>query len=105
MTKRVRSAKGQIVDFDLLKIKEQMAAAPPTTDVKARQNFVDKRLRRRVKKAEPLEKVVKEEMEVDQKMPAPDETPSESKLIDDVKKEDTTVQPKSTQKARPKKKS
>ena len=28
MGKRVKSARGQIVDFDLLKIKEQIAAAP-----------------------------------------------------------------------------
>jgi len=49
MTKRVRSARGEVVDFDLLRIKEQMASHPPSTDVRARQDFIDKRLSRRLR--------------------------------------------------------
>lgn len=46
----VKSAKGEIVDFDLLKIKEQIASAPKTTNVQAREDFIDRKFRRRLKK-------------------------------------------------------
>lgn len=50
MTKRiVRSARGEIVDFDLLTIKEQIAAAPPPITIRARENFIDRQLKRRTK--------------------------------------------------------
>ena len=45
-----KSAKGEIVDFDLLKIKQQIASAPPSSDVARRQDFIENRLRRRTKK-------------------------------------------------------
>lgn len=48
MPKRVRTAKGQIIDFDLLKIKEQMENAPKPANVQARQDFIDQKMRRRV---------------------------------------------------------
>ncbi len=51
MTRKVRSARGTEVDFDLIKIKNQMATAPKPTDVKNRENFIDRKNRRRVKKA------------------------------------------------------
>ncbi len=50
MPKKVRTAKGQIIDFDLLKIKEQMEAAPAPSNVQARQDFIDQKMRRRVKR-------------------------------------------------------
>jgi len=50
MPRKVKSAKGEVIDFDLLKIKAQIAARPPTTDVKKREDFIDKKLRRRVKR-------------------------------------------------------
>ena len=50
MGKPVRSARGQLVDFDLLKIKQQIAAAPKPTNVQVREDFIDPRLRRRIKK-------------------------------------------------------
>lgn len=45
-----RSARGEVVDFDLLKIKQQIASAPPSTDVTRRKDFIENRLRRRTKK-------------------------------------------------------
>ena len=42
--------RGEIVDIDLLKIKQQMASAPKPMDVKEREQFVDKKIRRRVRK-------------------------------------------------------
>ena len=50
MGKPVKSAKGQVVDFDLLKIKQQMASAPKPTNVKAREDFIDQKFKRRLKK-------------------------------------------------------
>jgi hypothetical protein len=46
----VKSAKGELVNFDLLRIKQQIASAPQTTTVAARQNFIDNKLKRRIKK-------------------------------------------------------
>ena len=50
MPRKVKSARGEVIDFDLLKIKQQIASRPPTTDVKKREDFIDKKLRRRVKR-------------------------------------------------------
>jgi hypothetical protein len=49
MTK-ARSAKGRMVDFDLLKIRQKLQAKPVSLDVKAREDFIDKKLRRRMRK-------------------------------------------------------
>lgn len=51
MAKRaVRSAKGEVVDFDLLRIKAQIASAPKTTNVQAREDFIDAKFKRRLKR-------------------------------------------------------
>lgn len=50
MARGVRSARGVIVDFDLLKIKNQIASAPKTTSVKAREDFIDQKFKRRLKR-------------------------------------------------------
>lgn len=50
MGKTVRSAKGALVDFDLLKIKSQIASAPKPTVVQAREDFVDQRMKRKLKR-------------------------------------------------------
>lgn len=50
MAKKVRSARGDIVDFDLIKIKQQIASRTPTQDVRARQDFIERKLHRRLKK-------------------------------------------------------
>jgi len=49
MTKLVRTARGLIVDFDLIKIKQQLADMPVPTEVKTRENFVEKRLKRKLR--------------------------------------------------------
>lgn len=50
MSKAVKSAKGETVDFDLLKIKQQIASAPKTTNVQAREDFIDQKFKRRLKR-------------------------------------------------------
>lgn len=52
MSKKVISARGVVVDFDLLKVKQQIAESP-AVDVSARENFVEKRLRRRSRRPVP----------------------------------------------------
>lgn len=50
MSKSVKSVRGDTVNFDLLKIKQQIASAPKPTDVKAREDFIDQKFKRRLKK-------------------------------------------------------
>lgn len=85
MPKKVRSAKGEIVDFDLMKIKEQMANAAPPADVKAREDFVDRRLRRRLRRTTvrpPAPKLPSKPVEVDPVIPSTN--PVQSEMIDEV---------------------
>lgn len=107
MGKKVRSARGELVDFDLLKIKEQMASAPTPTDVRARQNFIEKRLRRRLKKVKlpsPTKAKPGDPVAVDPKLPATEELNEKSKLIDDVKAATVSEKAKKTAKEKQTKK-
>lgn len=55
MTRIVTSAKGTKVDFDLLKIKQQINdQAPKSIDVVARERFIDKRRRRTSRKIDEM---------------------------------------------------
>lgn len=69
MTKKVRSAKGQTVDFDLLKIKQQMASNPAPVNVSDREKFIDRKLRKRRKAKAPYDplanKDVNQQSEID----------------------------------------
>lgn len=64
MSKKIRSAKGTMVDFDLLAIKQQMASQPAPVNVEAREKFIDRKLRRRKAKN------VKNDVETDVKVKA-----------------------------------
>ncbi len=89
MGKKVRSAKGEMVDFDLLKIKEQIASAPAPQDVKLRQDFIEKRIRRRLKKvpapAPKIETDKKDKAEAP-KLAGTETLNEEPKMIDEVEK-------------------
>ena len=93
MSKRVKSARGQLVDFDLLKIKEQIASAPPPVDVQQRQDFVERRLRRKVKKKE-ITVESGGETTVEPNMPSPDDSVGELKV--EEKTETTKTKAKTT---------
>ena len=43
MSKKTRSARGELVDFDLLAIKQQLASAPVPVGVKDRRRFIDEK--------------------------------------------------------------
>ena len=85
MGKKVRSARGDQVDFDLLKIKEEISSQPPPQDVQLRQDFIERRLRRKLRKvAPPAPKIEAKEKPVDKKMPGTEELSEEPKKIDEV---------------------
>lgn len=112
MGRQIRSAKGVLVDFDLIKIKEQMTDSPTPIDVQARQEHIDDRMRRRARtvKITPIEPKVE--------LPAPTKATQPEELIDDPKDQlpedidglvdiekveaKTKAQPRTKQKARPK---
>jgi len=92
--KKVKSARGEVVDFNLLRIKEEIASAPTTTEVRARQDFIDKRLRRRVKTIQPQP----QKIDVDPNMPQPE---TEVAVKQPVEEKEPAVK-QTRQKARPK---
>ncbi len=112
MGKKVRSARGVILDLDLMKIKEQIASAPTPLEVKARQNFIESRLKRRLKKAQAAVAVESTNVETEPTMPEPSTATvkAETEHIEDAVQAQTEPpappkKKKSTkQKARPTKK-
>jgi hypothetical protein len=84
MGKIVRSARGEQVDFDLIKIKKEIAARPAPMEVKARQDFIENRLKRKIKKAQNSIDLAKEQVAdkdiVQKKMPAPADSLDESHI-------------------------
>lgn len=44
MAQRIMSAKGEIVDFELLKIRAQLEAVQPTVNAQARRDFIDSKI-------------------------------------------------------------
>lgn len=98
MPKKVRSMRGEVLDFDLLKIKEKMASVPAPQELKAREDFIEKRLRRRVRRAKAG--VVKAEVAVEPKIVV-EATPEAEKIEE---QEPTTETVEKVEKAAPKKK-
>lgn len=54
-----RSARGETVDFDVMKIKQQLSDAPKAVEVKKREEMITAKRRRR-KVAEPVDEPVDE---------------------------------------------
>lgn len=108
MGRKVRTARGEVVDFDLLRIKEQISSTPPPIDVKQRQDFVEKRLRRRLKKTA----AVLPEVSVEPKLPSTEdavqaspikvepEKPQPSKVEEPTNTDAATVKPKTKRKTK-----
>jgi len=53
--------RGEVVDFDLMEIKNKLRQQPTPVSVQQRQNFVDKKIKRRVTKL--AEKIAEKELE------------------------------------------
>ncbi len=52
--KKTVSARGEQVDFDLLLIKQQLAAAPQNIEVTRRKEFIDNKEQRSKKRTQPI---------------------------------------------------
>jgi len=70
---KARSARGVVVDFDLLAIKEKLASTPKPVEVKERENFIAQKSRRRRTKVKP-EEVEKTTEEATEKTEEKEET-------------------------------
>lgn len=79
MSRKIKSAKGETVDFDLLAIKQQMATAPAPTNVEARKEFIDTKLRRRRTNKSTTSVNVEKNIAVDDKNDKEDEIISKKK--------------------------
>ena len=54
MSRKARSARGEVVDFDLLAIKQQLAATPVPVSVDTRRKFIDEKDGLKSKTATPI---------------------------------------------------
>lgn len=86
MGKKHRSARGEIVDLDLIKIKQEIASAPKPLNVKAREDFIDKKVRRRLKRKKSLPDIPAVEVST----PIAEELPPEDQAANEVETEKTT---------------
>lgn len=84
--KGVLSARGEWVDFDLMKIKQQIASAPKAVTVSAREDFIDQKFKRRLKKQ--IQSVIDQ---VSDEAPAPVEPVA---VVEEIKPEPTKTKAK-----------
>lgn len=77
----VLSARGERVDFDLMKIKQQIAAAPKAVTVKAREDFIDQKFKRRLKRQ--TQEVIAAVVEEVTPQPTNEDLTSEPQVEDD----------------------
>lgn len=61
MSRKTKSMRGEIVDFDLMEIKRNLKKHPAPISVQQRQDFVDKKIKRRVKKL--ADKITEKQLE------------------------------------------
>lgn len=57
MSKQARSARGEVIDFDLLAIKQQLASSPTPVSVNQRRKFIDEKagFKQKIKAAEAIQ--------------------------------------------------
>lgn len=48
MNKKIKSAKGELIDFQLLKLKQTLTSSPITVEVKNREKFIENKLNRKI---------------------------------------------------------
>lgn len=54
MPKHIRSARGEMVDFDLVLIKQQITASSAPTNVSSRADFIENKIRRKSRRVNKL---------------------------------------------------
>ena len=55
---KVRSARGTVVDFDLIKVKQTIGKKPKAVNVEAREEFIERKMRRRLRHNKSQNRVV-----------------------------------------------
>jgi len=99
MPNKVKTARGQTLDFDILKIKEQIATAPQELHVRKRKDFIEQRMRRKIKSVAKeneevvKQEVVKQEMEVSPELPTTEKTKVETTIEELIEVEESTPPP------------
>lgn len=94
MTKVVRSARGVIVDFDMMKIKSSISATPAPINVEARERFVNEKLNRRLQRR--AQQVPKELIKPADEKPETTEGEESSPTLPKVKKANNDTETTST---------
>jgi len=59
--RKTRSMRGEDVDFDLMDVKAQIASQPKPTEVKSREDFIERRLNRRLNRKLERERLKEQE--------------------------------------------
>ena len=99
MPKKVRTAKGKVIDFDHLRIKEQMNKCPKPPKVEERQNFIDQKMRRRVKRVkDQLDEARRKGKPVDVKKDLKVQSTAQGQKIDEVKPKKRKIKKKTINK-------
>lgn len=98
----VRSARGEMINFDLLRIKEKLAARPATNDIRAREDFIERKIHRRVRKTYPKAGQVAP-ISVEPNLPGTEDAKVEVAPVIAPAVQETVDAPATKQVARPKK--
>jgi len=63
MAKKVKTIKGVSIDWDLLKIKQEISNAPTPLEVQERKQYIDNKLRRKINRAKEslVKKIIDEQ--------------------------------------------
>ena len=96
MSKKVKTLRGTTIDWDLLKIKKEIAAGPTPLEVQERKDYIDNKLRRKIQRAKANIKQQEENKEIFKKESDSVETPKvvESEALKAVEETVSIEKPK-----------
>lgn len=96
MSKKIKSARGEILDLDLMKIKTSMENKPKTANVIEREEFIDQKLRRHIRRnrAEQAQKLKEQQLA--------QQAQTLTEMKDETAKVREVVQPKLEEEPKPK---
>lgn len=101
---KARSARGVLVDFDKIRIKQQLSATPTPIEVQKREELVEQRLKRRAKRRAEQAKVREAESNnnADEVSDTITENVGDENVIDEESPTDDSAAPVRKQKAKQK---
>lgn len=102
MSKMIRSARGEMVNFDLILIKQEIAASAAPLNVSSREDFIENRIRRRGRRAgsvgqKPTEREMGEEVNA-KTLEETITTANEESALEQVESEVAESEPNTTRK-------